>query len=52
MKVSTGILREGTQLEVGLTEIGKATGAAAANRSAASQASRWVIAPPFDKPVA
>ena len=52
MKVSTGILRDGTQLEVGLTEIGNATGADAANRSAASQASRWDIAPPFERPVA
>lgn len=52
MNVSTGIGRDGTQLVVGLTEIGNAIGAAAANRSAASHASRWVIAPPFERPVA
>jgi hypothetical protein len=30
---------------------GAATGAAAAKISAASQAIRWVMKPPFDKPV-
>src|SRR5262245_36841988 len=52
MNVSTGMLRDGTQAEVGLIEIGNATGAAAAKRSAASQASRCDIAPPFERPVA
>src|SRR5262245_2508468 len=36
MKVSTGMFRDGTQFVVGLIEMGNATGAAAANRSAAS----------------
>ena len=50
--MSTGIVRDGTQADGGLTEIGNANGAAAAKRSAASQASRCVIAPPFERPVA
>jgi hypothetical protein len=52
MKVRIGTLREGWQALVGLIEIGNAIGANAAKTSAASQASRCVMAPPFERPVA
>ena len=52
MNVRIGTLREGWQALIGLTEIGNAIGAKAANTSAASQASRCVIPPPFERPLA
>jgi hypothetical protein len=49
-KATTVIGRDGLQVAVEVLS-GADTGAAAAKISAATQAIRWVMKPPFDKPV-
>jgi len=50
--IDTAMGRDGWHSVIGLKGTGKATEVAAAKRSAASQASRRLMPPPLERPVA